>query len=329
MVRYVDICKAQDDPVVPALGPVRGPFDRLDWLALLAQECLPGQTAFVALAEEAGRAAALPLAEDGPRRFSAVGNWYSFWRGPLGEPDLLYPIARALAGRADAILLSHLPEDTATVAAAAFRRAGWLAFSAPCDRNHFVATGGRSFAEYWAARPGQLRETVRRKGRKGVVSLAVRDRFDPAAWAAYEHVYGLSWKPGEGMPDFLRRFAEAESNAGRLRLGIATIDGTPVAAQFWTIEAGTAFIHKLAHDEAARKHSPGTLLSAALFEHVIDRDRVAEIDFGTGDDAYKRDWMEQVRIRHSLSLYRPTAIRSLPLIVRAALKRLTGRNLQF
>jgi CelD/BcsL family acetyltransferase involved in cellulose biosynthesis len=117
----------------------------------------------------------------------------------------------------------------------------------------------------------------------------------------------------------------AEGAAGRLRLGVARIAGKPVAAQFWTVEAGTAFIHKLAHDEDASKHSPGTLLSAALFEHVIDRDRVDEIDFGTGDDPYKRDWMEAVRNRHAVELYRLAAPRVWPALARAAAKQMLGR----
>jgi CelD/BcsL family acetyltransferase involved in cellulose biosynthesis len=68
-----------------------------------------------------------------------------------------------------------------------------------------------------------------------------------------------------------------------------------VAAQFWTVDGGTAWIHKLAHLDSAKPLSAGTTLSAALFAHVIDRDRVTWVDFGTGDDPYKRDWMEQVR----------------------------------
>ena len=95
-----------------------------------------------------------------------------------------------------------------------------------------------------------------------------------------------------------------------MRLGVAEIDGQAVAAQFWTVEGGQAFIHKLAHDEAARKHSPGTLLSAMMFAHVIDIDRVSLIDFGTGDDPYKRDWMESARTRYKLEYYRPEAVRS-------------------
>ena len=82
-------------------------------------------------------------------------------------------------------------------------------------------------------------------------------------------------------------------------------DGKPVAAQFWTVENGVALIHKLAHDERHMQASPGTLLSAALFQHVIDVDHVDRIDFGTGNDAYKAEWMEAVRPRYRLELFWP------------------------
>ena len=93
--------------------------------------------------------------------------------------------------------------------------------------------------------------------------------------------------------------------AGALRLGLAYIEGKPVAAQFWTVENGTALIHKLAHDERHMQASPGTLLSAALFQHVIDVDRVNLIDFGTGNDAYKAEWMDDVRERYRLEMFWP------------------------
>jgi len=124
-------------------------------------------------------------------------------------------------------------------------------------------------------------------------SIAAATAFDADAWAAYEHIYAASWKPEEGDPALLRAFAESESARGTFRMGLARIDGAAVAAQYWTVEDGTAFIHKLAHVEDSLKASPGTLLSAALFRHVITVDGVRRIDFGTGNDAYKRDWMNR------------------------------------
>lgn len=98
-----------------------------------------------------------------------------------------------------------------------------------------------------------------------------------------------------------------------------------MAAQFWTVEGGTAYIHKLAHDERFRKSSPGTLLTAAMFEHVIDRDRVDLIDFGTGDDPYKRDWMDDVRSRWSVQAWRPGAVRHWPSLALALARTLAGQ----
>ena len=107
-------------------------------------------------------------------------------------------------------------------------------------------------------------------------------------------------------------------------MAVARAEGEPVAAQFWTVEGGTAFIHKLAHTEASKPLSPGTTLSAALFEHVIDRDGVTMVDFGTGDDGYKRDWMEQVRQRYRLDMFRPLYPGNWPQIAKSTLRRLAA-----
>jgi len=259
-----------------------------------------------------------------------LANWYSFTARPMCNdparfPELLQALARDLAPQG-ALRFSALPEAEANAMYDALRTAGWIGAMEPCDTNHILSVDGRTFAEYWASRPGRLRETVRRKGKKDVVSLRIETQYNPADWDAYEAIYGHSWKPGEGSPTFLRRFAQMESDAGALRLGIAEIDGNAVAAQFWTVEGGTAFIHKLAHDEAAKVHSPGTLLSAALFEHVINRDKVSLVDFGTGDDPYKRDWMDGRRTRYRLEFYRPGALRHWKALGKLALRTALARR---
>ena len=161
---------------------------------------------------------------------------------------------------------------------------------------------------------------MKRKAKK--VEVALHTQFDDAAWAQYEEIYGQSWKPSEGSPAFLRRFAEEEGAAGRLRLAVATAEGRPVAAQLWTVEGGTAFIHKLAYVEDAKPLSPGTTLSAALSRQVIEQDHVTLIDFGTGDDPYKRDWMDSQRPRYRLTMLRPGDPRQWPKIAKNLLRRL-------
>src|SRR5690606_2262973 len=173
---------------------------------------------------------------------------------------------------------------------------------------------GRSFAAYLAERPGKLRTTIARKAKRNECAISLT--FSDDEWDIYEEIYEKSWKPEEGSPAMLRAFAREEGAAGRLRLGIARHEGRPVAAQLWTVENGTAYIHKLAHLEEARPLSSGTVLTAALMEHAIDRDRAARVDFGTGDDAYKRDWMEDVRARYRLTCLKRGDVRNWGAIVR-------------
>jgi hypothetical protein len=320
-----DLNEVQGDPVLAELlaAPLaQAPFDRLAWWQALAEDC--GVAPILAVARDGLHRAVLPLRRDG-RDFAELGNWYSFRVRPVVSPGadpvrLLRAIAHDIAARADRITFAKLPAEDASAMAEAFRGAGWFATMGPCDVNHVLDVGGRSYADYLAARPGQVRTTLKRKAKR--VEVRLFDRFDEAAWSAYEAIYAASWKPEEGSPAFLRRFAREEGEAGRLRFALALAQGQPVAAQFWTVENGTAFIHKLAHREEAKPLSPGTTLSATLFEQVIDRDRVTLVDFGTGDDPYKRDWMEQVRTRYRLELLRPGQARNWPLIARAGLRRL-------
>lgn len=292
-------------PAVPAPSP----FDRAEWYALLAAT---GLTPLIAMASDADASAALALTETGGR-IAPLRNWYSFtWRqlAPAGARGdaLLAEIACQLRGRGHRVTLEPVPEEdgSATRLANAFRAAGWRVEVTRCDTNHVLEVGGRSFDEYWANRPGHLRTTLKRKAKK--VDVEVLCRFDEAAWEAYERIYAASWKPREDQPEMLRAFARAEGDAGRLRLGLACHGGEAIAAQCWTVENGVAYIHKLAHLEAHRALSAGTTLSAALFAHVIDHDRVRLVDFGTGTQPYKADWMDHTRPRYRidcLDLRRP------------------------
>ena len=315
---HADLAAAQAEPALFALA--EAPFDRAAWFAGLA-DC--GLTPFYALAQDdAGGAALFPL-HRAPKRLEALANWYTFrWRPLIAATTdaqahaLLTAIARDLPrGR---ITLEPLPYDDALRIAAAFRAAGWVVDAQPCDTNHILPVRGRGYALYLAGRPGPLRTTLARKGNK--VRCTIHTAFTADLWATYEAVYRASWKPEEGHPAFLRAFAQAEAAAGRLRLGLAHTGDEPVAAQFWTVEAGTAFIHKLAHAERAHALSPGTTLTAAMIEYAMETDRVSLIDFGTGDEPYKRDWMETARPRHRLDMFHPADPHQWPHIARATLR---------
>ncbi len=326
-----DLKEVQGDARLAALlgsGQARAPFDRLDWWRGLVEVC--DQFPLIAVARQGNACAVLPLQRKAGQ-IVALGNWYNFRFAPLFTPHadrtaLLTALARDLAGKARRITLSPLPDEggETTLLSRCFAIAGWSVWREQCDVNHILQVKGRNFAEYLAARPGPLRTTLKRKA--GKVSVLLRSSFDPAVWADYEAVYAASWKPEEGSPAFLRRFAQEEGAAGRLRMAVARADGGAVAAQFWTVEGNTAYIHKLAHTVAAKPLSPGTTLSAALFEQVIDRDRATVVDFGTGNDGYKRDWMEEVRPRYRLDLIQPAYPGNWPVLARHVLRRIARRG---
>lgn len=332
---HPDLKEVQRDArLAEVLSPAEqhAPFDRLAWWQGLADHCDLAPT--LAVARDGDEVAVLPLTQaDGhPQAFA---NWYTFRFRPVfsSQADrgaLLSALARDLAQTSQRITLSGIPDEdgSATAVVRAFEQAGWTISREPCDTNHVLPVAGRSFEEYKASLPGQLRTTLKRKTKK--VQTRVLTHFDADVWQDYEDIYAESWKPEEGSPKFLRSFAEAEGAAGRLRLAVAhaadgSHDGKAIAAQMWTVEGGTAWIHKLAHRESAKPLSPGSVLSAALFEHVIDRDRVELVDFGTGDDPYKRDWMEEIRTRYRLDMFRLQDPRNWLIFAKSGLRRLAGR----
>ena len=318
----MDIAVSYHDTVTKLQGldlPASSPFDRLEWYALLEHPLF-------AMAERLGDRVVVPLQRH-PNGLSSLTNWFSFTWQPIGKSqELIRELARDLRSRTHRVTLSPLPDEDGTTEQLeqTFRDAGWFVLRDQCDENHVLPVAGRTFADYWAERPGKMRTTLKRKAKK--VDVDILTHFDETAWGAYKAIYSESWKPEEERADILEAFAAAEGAAGRIRLGIGRADGVPVAAQFWTVENGTAYIHKLAHIEAATPLSAGTTLSAALFEYVIDTDGVELIDFGTGSDAYKRDWMEQVRPRFRLTCLDWRQPRAWPAIAKAFVRHLAPHN---
>lgn len=314
------------DTVNDLQGPqfaAAGPFARRAWFGLLEQA---GHKPLIAVARDGSDAVVLPLTT-GAHGLEVLTNWYAFtWSPSAPSQALLAALARDLTRRTSRIELVKLPDEdgTATALEAAFRATGWLVRREVCDTNRYLPVAGRTYHEYLASRPGPLRTTLKRKARKVEVRLA--QRFDPVDWAAYEEIYRQSWKPAEGDPDLLRQFVLQESDLGHMRFALALADGKPVAAQFWTVEDGKAYIHKLAHLPSAEALSPGTTLTAALMEQVIDRDGVQEVDFGTGDDGYKKDWMEASRPRWRLTCVRPASPVNWPELGKWALRRLVSNR---
>ena len=300
-----DAAGALDRDAQPSL------FSRLEWFRLIHDHCPPRGTLAVLRARDGARNAWLFLTVEG-RTAGAYTAWYSLRFDAQGSRDGDVMTSLAGAVRASGIARVALaPVANPGPLRRAFKRAGWLVFSIPRTGNWRIATEGMDFEAYWAARPAQLRNTAKRRGKTAGLDIELYDRFDARAWADYESVYRASWKPEEGSFPFLRALAEQEGAAGTLRMGVARKNGRPVAVQLWLIENGEAVIHKLAYAEEAKAMSPGTLLGMAMFRRALDTDRVRLIDYGTGDDAYKKDWMAERRVLWQIEAFNPRTLRGL------------------
>lgn len=306
-------------------------FDRIDWFEALYSHCFAKTPVRILQAVEGSAEAWLFLLAPTDRRASALANWYSFSWTPvfLGDPDattqrrLVEVLAGHLFRTATQIDLYPVAE-AADLLLDAFRRCGWFAVRRPMGGRHLLDLNGRDFATYWEGRPGRLRNQVNRKARAGRFTIEIRIGITDALWRDYIAVHASSWKQPEPGLAFLRELADREATAGTLRLGFARLNGQPVATQLWTVENGVALIHKLSHDRTFDGASPGTLLSHAMFAHAIDVDHVRMIDYGTGDNPYKTEWMERRETLFRLDFFNPRFASTWLPAARTAISALVG-----
>ena len=101
-----------------------------------------------------------------------------------------------------------------------------------------------------------------------------------------------------------------------LRLGVMWSGSQPIAAQYWIVRDGVATVLKLAHDDAWRALSPGTVLTAHVIRGLIADEGVRELDFGRGDDPYKRSWAALRRQRVGVLLAAAWRPRGAAMLVR-------------
>ena len=303
----------------PDLGALPAPPDNFFaseawWQTMLAAGMPPDAEArFLRCAD----AVLLPLQLlDGGRNLQSLTNPYTCLYQPLIAPGVdAATLRRAgvefgrFCRRWATVRLDALAEDSSELAPllAGARRAGMLASRFAHFGNWHEPIAGRSWEQYLAARPGALRETVRRKLRRTPTTLEIVATTDTveAGIAAYEDIYARSWKVPEPYPRFHAEMMRRAAAAGVLRLGLLRVEARVIAAQIWIVQGGRASVLKLAHDEADKTLSPGTVLTALMIRELLGRETVTELDFGRGDDAYKQLWATQRRQRIGIVLANP------------------------
>lgn len=148
------------------------------------------------------------------------------------------------------------------------------------------------------------------------------------ALAEYNAVYLKSWKKSEPSPDFIRNLTMSLAQDGCVRLGILRVESKPVAAQIWMTKDGSAFIYKLAYDQDYSDYSVGTILTYKMCERCIIKESVTTIDFLTGDDSFKEQWMTNQRDLLEIQWVNLLSYAGCLLYVRNKLSRLKKRILK-
>lgn len=234
-------------------------------------------------------------------------NYYSPFGGLCPDDDDVRRLSDLLrhASRGRGVLdFSYCDPRNGTIEAIhrAAQMAGLTAFVYDYQLNCFETVAGRTYKEYLAGRPTQLRNTLKRKrtalGRSGSVTFEILDGRSETEHhlTRYHEVQAASWKEPEPFPRFTDTILRRAAEFGALRLGFLLLDGVPIATQAWIVSQHRASIYKLHYAQAFAEFYPGTLLTADMFAHAIDVDAVTEIDFGVGDAPHKRQWLSQARM---------------------------------
>lgn len=259
------------------------------------------------------------------RQTGSLTNYYSSLYRPLLDPAVtdeeLAGYLRLMQQQTRLDVLRFDAMDTAhpsfALLASALHLAGLKPYRFKCFTNWYLPVQTDSFQAYFEGLSAKVRNTVRRREKKFFTEargrleiVSAKDALN-AAIAAWEKIYAASWKQPEPYPAFVPALIRLCAAHGWLRLGLAYYDGEAIAAQLWIVSHGRAAIYKLAYDEKFAHLSVGTILTAHLMRHVLDVDKVQEVDYLIGDDEYKKDWMKCRRERWGMVVYNPRTVRGL------------------
>ena len=227
-----------------------------------------------------------------------------------------------------------MDEDTLAEFRRGLSSSGWMVEPFKQFGNWYLPTKGLVFSDYWDQRPGALRNTGSRRSRqllnamKGQVRCLNEPGDAPDAIASVQNTMAESWQKQEPFPSYLPELIYSGLQSRSLEVWVLTLNGAPIATQIWVERGDKATIFKLAYSKAWRKYSPGTVLTMAAMEHYLDAEKLEEIDFGWGDDAYKRDWLPMRRQRFGLAAYNPATIYGIGLAIRNLSPRYARRLLR-
>jgi len=311
-------------------------FASRQWLeAVSADICTDEETLILAGVVAGSRLLALlPLVRGGGNTLCSLRHRYTpHYRLLLAEHDRAQVLACLVRGLSELPINGLLLEPVTTEDShLADLQAGLASAGFVCERhfrhyNWIYRVEGRSYQAFLASRPARLRNTLGRKQRK----LAREHGYDIRLYLGdevsrgmpdYYQIYHSSWKAREQYTAFLDNIVAAFARQNWVRLAVLHINDQPAAAQLWFVNHAKASIFRLAYDEKWKSYSPGSILMNFLMEYVIDQDKVEEIDFLTGNESYKQDWMSVRRECEALSCVRKAVSGNKNSVIANIMKRL-------
>ena len=265
-----------------------------------------------------GQVACLPLLVQGST--GALSNYYSGlfaamqWQPEAGllawralDLALAHALRPQLSG-APALRLAPLDSEATLTTALeeGLRATGFCVDRYFAFANWYLEVGTMTSLQYFSTLPAPLRTSIERgtaRLKKAGWRYHVQQTDDAnleASIQSFVSVYNQSWKDSEPNADFIPNLIRVAAARGWLRLAVIELDNQPIAAQLWLVQNGKAYIFKLAFVKGFERLSPGSVLTWSLMAHVMDTDKVSQVDFLSGDDHYKKDWMSHRRERIGL-----------------------------
>ena len=124
----------------------------------------------------------------------------------------------------------------------------------------------------------------------------------------YQTVYAKSWKRPERFPMFIPELLRLGLAKGQMRVAMLYLDGQPAATEIYILYNGQATSFKGGYDPAYNKYAPATVLRIFSHKYLLEVDGVNEIDFGYGEQRYKKDWASKRRCLVGILAFNPRSL---------------------
>lgn len=321
----------------------------IDWFDLLQKQVYPEDPGvrYYFVTEDKRPLIILPLrlsTQGSTKTVESLGNYYTSLYSPLLSKDgdlqaIRHLLAAATCDHQGAHVMRFAPMDKESPAYSTLsnelRAIGWIPFRYFCFGNWYLKVDS-NWEGYLKKRSANLRSSIKRRSKEfsqagGTLELVSSPVDIENAIADFQEVYSASWKIPEPYSGFVPSLIRRLCAIGMLRLGIARLEGKPIAAQLWIVGQDKASIYKVAYHKEFASYSPGTVLTSYLLQYVIEQDHVKEVDFLIGDDEYKPFWMSNRRERWGIVAYNPRTLMGLAWFMRETMGRiakLAGRQLK-